>query len=245
MAARSKIEWTHRTWNPVTGCSKVSPGCANCYAERFALRLQKMGNPRYRNGFKVTLHYDLLDLPLRWKKPSMIFVNSMSDLFHEDVPDEFIMKVFEVMNKAHWHIFQVLTKRSKRLLELSPKLNWTPNIWMGVSVELKQYYSRIHDLKRTGAKVKFLSCEPLLGPLPDMPLEGIDWVIVGGESGPNARPIKEEWVLDILQQCRRHGVAFFFKQWGGVHKWKNGREINGKEYNEFPKSARELGILRI
>jgi len=234
LAAITKIEWTERTWNPVTGCTKVSPGCKNCYAERFAIRLQKMNNPRYKNGFKVTLHGDLLDLPLKWRRPSLIFVNSMSDLFHEEVPAEFIAQAFETMQKAHWHIFQILTKRSQRLRKLAPALPWPPNVWVGVSVELKQYYSRIEDLKTVPATVRFLSCEPLLGPLPDLPLEGVHWVIVGGESGPNARPMKLEWVLDIKAQCQRKNIPFFFKQWGGVQKWRNGRLLEGKEYDEYP-----------
>ncbi|MCD6507982.1 phage Gp37/Gp68 family protein [Candidatus Poribacteria bacterium] len=234
MAGRTKIEWTERTWNPVTGCSKISPGCTHCYAERFARRLQRMGNPRYKNGFRVTLHEDLLDLLLRWKKPSMIFVNSMSDLFHKEVPSHFIRRVFETMEKAHWHIFQILTKRSARLKELASSLPWPSNVWMGVSVELPQYYFRIEDLRCVPASVRFLSCEPLLGALPDLPLDGIHWVIVGGKSGPNARPMKPEWVEDIRRQCAKAGIPFFFKQWGGIQKWKNGRKLNGKEYNEFP-----------
>lgn len=245
MAGWTKIEWTERTWNPVTGCTKVSPGCKHCYAERLALRLQKMGNPRYRNGFKVTLHEDLLDLPLRWKRPSLIFVNSMSDLFHEEVPFDFIQRVFKTMERANWHVFQVLTKRSHRLKELAPKLPWPPNVWMGVSVETAKYYERIHHLREVPAAVRFLSCEPLLGPLEHLPLDGIHWVIVGGESGPNARPMKEEWVLSIKDQCERAGVPFFFKQWGGVHKWRNGRKLNGKEYNGMPmKTSPYLPVLR-
>ncbi len=240
MAYLSKIEWTEKTWNPVTGCSKVSPGCRNCYAERIAKRLQKMGNPRYKNGFKVTLHYDLIDTPLQWKKPSIIFVNSMSDLFHEEVPLSFIQRVFKTMEKAHWHIFQVLTKRSKRLKEVAPNLTWAPNIWMGVSVETSKYYYRIRDLLEVPAAVRFLSCEPLLGPLPNLPLEGIHWVIVGGESGPNARPMKEEWVISIKEQCKAAGIPFFFKQWGGVQKWKTGRKLQGREYNEMPSLNRKI-----
>jgi protein gp37 len=237
MAGISKIEWTHRTWNPVTGCSKVSTGCAHCYAERFALRLKEMGNPRYKNGFRLTLHEDLLDLPLRWRIPSLIFVNSMSDLFHEDVPIEFIKSVFNTMVKADWHIFQVLTKRSERLKEIASLLPWSPNIWMGVSVELPRYYFRIDHLREVPAMVRFISCEPLLSELPNLPLEGIHWVIVGGESGPKARPIKPKWVESIRDQCKQKGVAFFFKQWGGIHKWRSGRKLNGKEYNEFPDTS--------
>ena len=234
MAGRTKIEWTERSWNPVTGCSKVSAGCLNCYAERFAIRLQKMGNPRYKNGFEVTLHPDLLGVPLRWRKPSMIFVNSMSDLFHERVPDDFIKEVFHTMAKAHWHIFQILTKRSNRLKKMARVLPWERNIWMGVSVELPDYYYRIEDLQSVPSAVRFVSCEPLLGPLPNMPLDGIGWVIVGGESGPNARPMRLEWVLTIKDQCDRRSIPFFFKQWGGTHKWRNGRKLLGREYNGMP-----------
>jgi protein gp37 len=237
MAGYSEIEWTMRTWNPVTGCTKVSPGCKHCYAERIALRLQKARNPRYRNGFRVTLHEDLLEAPLRWREPSVIFVNSMSDLFHEKVPLLFITRVFETMQKAHRHTFQILTKRSARLRELAPSLPWPPNVWMGISVELSRYYSRIHDLSAVPAAVRFLSCEPLLGALPDLPLDGIHWVIVGGEFGPGARPMKGEWAENIRAQCARAGAAFFLKQWGGVQKWRHGRLLNGREYNEYPVSS--------
>ncbi len=235
MSHYSKIEWTERTWNPVTGCTKVSPGCKHCYAERFARRLQKMGNPRYRNGFTLTLHEDLLELPLQWKKPSMIFVNSMSDLFHEQVPFRFILRAFETMRRADWHVYQILTKRSSRLAELADKLDWPRNIWVGVSVETAKFYERIKHLQAVPAEVRFVSCEPLLGPLDNMPLEGIHWVIVGGESGPRARPMRLRWILSIMEQCRRSNVPFFFKQWGGVHKWRNGRELMGKEFNEMPR----------
>jgi len=193
-----------------------------------------MGNPRYRNGFSLTLHPDLIGLPLRWKKPSLIFVNSMSDLFHEEVPEDFILQVFEVMTKARQHIFQVLTKRSGRLLEIAPKLPWSSNIWVGVSVETPIYYERIAHLQRVPACVRFLSCEPLLSPLNDLPLEGIHWVIVGGESGPGARPLEREWVLGIKQQCEQAGIPFFFKQWGGILKWRNGRQLDGREYLGMP-----------
>jgi protein gp37 len=193
-----------------------------------------MGNLRYRNGFAVTLHPDLLELPLSWKKPSLIFVNSMSDLFHEKVPEEFIQEVFRTMERAHWHIFQVLTKRPERLVEVASKLPWPPNVWMGVSVETARYYSRIHYLQRVPAHIRFLSCEPLLGPLENLPLQGIHWVIVGGESGPGARPLEKEWVLSIKEQCQRAGIPFFFKQWGGVQKWRNGRMLDGHEYNDMP-----------
>lgn len=234
MAGRTKIEWTQRVWNPVTGCSKVSPGCKNCYAERFARRLKNMGNPRYRNGFAVTIHPDLLELPFLWKEPALIFVNSMSDLFHEKVPEEFIRAVFQTMEQAHWHIFQVLTKRAERLWQIAPTLPWPPNVWVGVSVETDRYYCRIHYLQKVPAHIRFVSAEPLLGPLENLPLQGIHWVIVGGESGPRARPFKKEWVLSIRDQCRSAGVPFFFKQWGGTQKWRNGRMLDGQEYNEMP-----------
>jgi protein gp37 len=234
MASRSNIEWTESTWNPLTGCSKVSPGCKHCYAERMALRLQAMGQPNYVNGFKLNMHEHVLELPLHWKKPQMIFVNSMSDLFHENVSLEFIRRVFNVMHQAAWHTFQVLTKRSRRLLELDQEIDWPPNVWMGVSVENKNYAFRIDHLKQTGAHVKFLSLEPLLGPLPNLNLHGIDWVIVGGESGPGARPIEEEWVVSIRDQCLASRVPFFFKQWGGVRKKRNGRMLRGRTWEEMP-----------
>ena len=202
-----------------------------------AYRLQAMGNPNYENAFDLTLQPQMLELPLSWKKPKTIFVNSMSDLFHKDVPDSYIHEVFEVMNTAHWHRYQVLTKRADRLREVSDQLHWSENIWMGVSVESKDYYERIRDLQKTGAQIKFLSLEPLLGPLPRMPLKGIDWVIVGGESGPGARPMDEEWVLEIKRQCRDKGVAFFFKQWGGVNKKRAGRTLQGKTWDEMPRVA--------
>jgi protein gp37 len=234
MAANSSIEWTGATWNPVTGCTKVSPGCKNCYAERLALRLQAMGQPNYANGFKLTLQPHMLTLPLRWKKPRVIFVNSMSDLFHTDVPLDYIARVFEVMQRANWHRFQILTKRSQRLQELSPRLPWQSNIWMGVSVENKDFTFRVDHLRHTAAQIKFLSLEPLLGPLPKLNLRSIDWVIVGGESGPRARYMNPEWVLDIRDQCRDAGVAFFFKQWGGVRKKDTGRILDGKTWDEMP-----------
>ncbi len=236
MATNSHIEWTDATWNPVTGCSKISPGCKHCYAERLAMRLQAMGQRNYRNGFEMTLQPQMLDLPLRWKSPKRVFVNSMSDLFHQDVPLSYIKEVFSVMRRAHWHQYQVLTKRSERLLELSPDLEWAPQIWMGVSVESEEYLDRIHDLRRTGAKVKFLSLEPLLGPLRRMKLNGIGWVIVGGESGPGARPADPAWVTDIRDQCMSAGVAFFFKQWGGVQKKRTGRDLEGRTWDEMPQA---------
>lgn len=240
MAQKSSIEWTESTWNPVTGCTKLSAGCQNCYAERMAKRLKAMGSPNYVNGFEVTLHPNSLTLPLKWKKPQMIFVNSMSDLFHDRVPLEFILQVFEVMRQASQHQFQVLTKRSKRLVKLSKKLPWAPNILMGVSVENSDYTSRIDDLVKTGAMTKFLSLEPLLGPLPNLRLTGIDWVIVGGESGPGSRPMDPEWVIDIRNQCTTTGIPFFFKQWGGFHKKKAGRTLDGRTWDEVPKNLRRL-----
>ncbi|GIV10276.1 MAG: hypothetical protein KatS3mg019_2367 [Fimbriimonadales bacterium] len=231
---RSRIEWTEATWNPVTGCTKVSQGCKNCYAERLAKRLQHMGVERYARGFRLMLHEDLIDLPRRWKRPLMIFVNSMSDLFHEQVPEEFIQRIFRTMNECSWHIFQVLTKRSGRLRELATRLEWSENIWMGVSVENEHVLHRVADLQAVPAKVRFLSCEPLLGSLPNLPLEGIHWVIVGGESGPRARPMEASWVREIRDQCLEAGVAFFFKQWGGVRKDLTGRELDGRTYDEMP-----------
>jgi protein gp37 len=236
MAINSAIEWTGSTWNPLTGCTKVSPGCKHCYAERMARRLQAMGQPNYANGFKLTLHENTLELPPQWKKPQTIFVNSMSDLFHKDVPLAFVERVFDVMRRASWHQFQVLTKRSERLAELSPRLVWAPNIWMGVSVEFEKYTYRIDHLRQTGALVKFLSLEPLLGPIPMLDLEKINWVIVGGESGPRARPVDRDWVIDIRNQCRRAEVPFFFKQWGGFNKKKNGRMLEGRTWDEIPNS---------
>jgi protein gp37 len=232
--SQSKIEWTEKTWNPTTGCSKISPGCANCYAETLSNRLKAMGVEKYKNGFELTVHPLEIEKPYNWKKPSMIFVNSMSDLFHEDIPFRIIKKIFEVMNKCDRHVFQVLTKREGRLLELNERLNWSPNIWMGVSVEDENHISRIDFLRKTDSCVKFISFEPLLEPIQNLNLQNINWVIVGGESGPKARPIRKRWVIDILDQCRKYNVKFFFKQWGGVDKKKNGRELNGKIFNEFP-----------
>ena len=234
MSSNSKIEWTGATWNPLTGCTKLSPGCRNCYAERLSRRLQAMGQEQYRNGFQLTLHTTMLDAPLQWRKPRTVFVNSMSDLFHEAVPDDFIRSVFDVMRRASWHRFQVLTKRASRLASLAPTLEWSPNIWMGVSVETEAYVHRIGDLLRAPACVRFLSLEPLLGPLPNLPLQGVDWVIVGGESGPSARPMDESWVVDIRQQCSQASIPFFFKQWGGVNKKKRGRLLDGRTWDEMP-----------
>jgi protein gp37 len=241
MATNSHIEWTDATWNPVTGCTKISPGCKHCYAERLSKRLKAMGQANYRNGFKVTLQPQMLELPLHWKSPKRIFVNSMSDLFHESVPTEYINQVFDVMGRADWHQYQVLTKRSERVLELSKKLKWAPQIWMGVSVENEEYTNRIDDLRRCAAHVKFLSLEPLLGPLQKLNLKGIDWAIVGGESGPGARPIDPQWVTGIRDQCVKAGVPFFFKQWGGVQKKRTGRMLEGRTWDEMPEA--ELAVL--
>lgn len=231
----TKIEWTESTWNPVTGCTKVSPGCLNCYAERMTRRLQAMGQPNYKHGFNVAVHSRSLQQPLALKKPQMIFVNSMSDLFHDKVPAEFILRVFDVMDKAFWHTYQILTKRADRLIEMDALIDWPDNVWMGVSVEASEYKNRIETLKRCGAKVKFLSCEPLLGSLGKLDLKGIDWVIAGGESGPGARPVDPEWVEEIRDQCLKAKVPFFFKQWGGFNKKKAGRLLDGKVWDQMPK----------
>lgn len=222
------------TWNPVTGCTKVSQGCKHCYAERMARRLEAMGVERYRNGFRVTLHPDAVELPRQWRQPRLVFVNSMSDLFHEDVPLAYIQRVFATMRDCPHHTFQVLTKRGERLAEAAPHLQWPRNVWMGVSVEDARVVSRVRQLQEVPAAVRFLSLEPLIGPLDELPLEGIHWVIVGGESGPHARPMRKEWVTSIFRQCRAARVPFFFKQWGGVRKDLTGRELNGRTYNEMP-----------
>jgi protein gp37 len=240
MATKSSIEWTESTWNPVTGCNKISSGCKNCYAERLAKRLKAMGQPNYKNGFRLTLQPQMLELPLSWKKPQTIFVNSMSDLFHKNVPLKYIQQVFDVMKRAHWHRFQVLTKRSERLAELSSYLEWSPNIWMGVSVESQKYVYRIDDLRQTNAKIKFLSLEPLIGSLKNLELSDIDWAIVGGESGYGARPIEEDWVIEIRNQCQKAGVAFFFKQWGGVNKKKTGRLLENRTWDEMPEEKAQI-----
>jgi protein gp37 len=234
MALSSSIEWTESTWNPITGCTKISSGCTNCYAERMALRLKAMGNLNYSNGFNLTLHENALELPLKWKKPQTIFVNSMSDLFHQDVPEEFILRVFNIMGQANWHNYQILTKRAERLEEIGARLPWRPNIWMGVTVEAQDYTYRIQHLQNTAASIKFLSIEPLLTPIKNLSLDNIDWVIVGGESGPKARPMQKSWVVDIRNQCQESEVPFFFKQWGGVNKKKAGRELNGRTWDEMP-----------
>jgi len=243
MALKSGIEWTQSTWNPVTGCTKISEGCRNCYAERMAKRLQAMGQANYRNGFQLACHPEVLSLPLRWKKPQVVFVNSMSDLFHEDVPLDFIQRVFATMRQARQHTFQVLTKRAGRLAELSPQLDWTENVWMGVTVESSAYKDRIDDLRSTTACVKFLSMEPLLDDAGDLDLTSIDWVIAGGESGPGARPMRVEWVRGIRDQCLAQNVPFFFKQWGGVRKKKAGRLLDGRTWDEMPELAVRLTVL--
>lgn len=242
MAANSNIEWTEHTWNPVTGCVKISQGCKHCYAERMAKRLKAMGAKRYRDGFAPTLHHDLIELPLRWRKPRLIFVNSMSDLFQEDVPESFIQAVFETMRATPQHTYQVLTKRSERLRELGRTLQWPTNVWMGVSVEDARVASRVEDLAAVPAKVRFLSCEPLIGPLHGLPLHRIDWVIVGGESGPGSRPMQRAWVESIRQQCRAASVPFFFKQWGGVRKDLTGRQLNGRTYDEMPRRVIPIAV---
>ncbi len=244
MANSSHIEWTDATWNPVTGCTKISPGCKHCYAERMSRRLQAMGQDNYANGFRLTLQPQMLQLPLTWRRSRRIFVNSMSDLFHDDVPLEYIQRVFDVMGNASWHQYQVLTKRSRRLAKLDRVLNWHPSIWMGVSVENERYTYRIDDLRGTGAQVKFLSLEPLLGPLRNLDLSGIDWVIVGGESGPNARSMNPTWVQEIRDQCIASGVAFFFKQWGGVFKKRTGRLLDDRTWDEMPENCGALNPRR-
>lgn len=232
--AQTKIEWTELTWNPTTGCNKVSQGCKFCYAEVMARRLKAMGLEKYRNGFELTLHEDALKTPYTWKQPKIVFVNSMSDLFHKDIPLEFIQRVFKVMNDNPQHVFQVLTKRADILFKYHKELEWSHNIWMGVSVEDSKSLNRINYLRRTRAKVKFLSCEPLIGPLTDLNLKKIDWVIVGGESGRRPRPMKPEWVFEIHNKCIKENVPFFFKQWGGTNKKKTGRVLKGRTYSEMP-----------
>jgi protein gp37 len=232
--AQSSIEWTEMTWNPTTGCSKISAGCKYCYAEVMSRRLQAMGLEKYKDGFKIAIHEDALNIPYTWKGSKLVFVNSMSDLFHPEIPVEFIERVFKVMNDTPQHTYQVLTKRAERLFELHHRLKWTKNIWMGVSVEDSRVTDRIDFLRETNAAIKFLSCEPLIGPLRNLNLTNIDWVIVGGESGRKARLINESWVWDIMQQAREAGIAFFFKQWGGTNKKKAGRDLGGKTYSEMP-----------
>lgn len=230
----SKIEWTEVTWNPITGCSKISDGCINCYAAAFAKRLKAMGNIRYKNGFQPTVHEDLIDLPFQWKTPKRVFVNSMSDIFHEQIPDKYILQIFETMNQCQQHEFQVLTKRPERLSSLNDKIVWTDNIWMGVTIESDKYLNRADMLRNCGARIKFISAEPLLSRLNNLNLTDIDWLIVGGESGPHCRPIKKEWVEELLDLAKDNNTAFFFKQWGGFNKKKNGKLINGKIYQDYP-----------
>jgi len=237
--AVSKIEWTDCTWNPVTGCTKISPGCDNCYAERMAKRLKAMGQPKYAREFDVVTHEGCLADPLEWTRPHIIFVNSMSDLFHKHVPLEFIQRVFETMREADQHIFQVLTKRSGRMAQLSRSIDWPDNAWAGVSIENQDYTFRLDDLREVDAAVRFVSFEPLIGPITEVDLTGIDWVIVGGESGPGARPMKREWVLGLKDACESVGVPFFFKQWGGTNKKKAGRELLGKTWDGVPRAAEQ------
>ncbi len=245
MAENSNIEWTDATWNPTTGCDKVSPGCKNCYAERMAIRLKAMGQERYRDGFDLTLQDDVVTLPLRWRKPRLIFVNSMSDLFHEAVPADFIRRCFDVMNEADQHIYQILTKRPERALDVAGKLPWAENIWLGTSVESERYTGRVETLQQVPSHVRFISVEPLLGRIVGLPLGLIDWVIVGGESGPNARPMEPEWVRILRDQCVAAQVPFFFKQWGafgadGIRRSKkaNGREIDGRPWDQLPEGVK-------
>lgn len=240
--AQSSIEWTEMTWNPTTGCTKISSGCKFCYAEIMSKRLKAMGVEKYKDAFKVKTHPDQLNIPYTWKSSKIVFVNSMSDLFHKDIPLDFIKQVFKVMNDNPNHVFQVLTKRAERLFEVHKELKWTHNIWMGVSVENESVIDRIDFLRKTKARVKFLSCEPLIGPLPNLNLKKIDWVIVGGESGHRPRPMVADWVLDIQEQCEKLNVAFFFKQWGGRNKKANGRLLNGKTYDEMPEQQLQTSV---
>lgn len=228
------IEWTEVTWNPVTGCSKVSPGCLNCYAERMAKRLQAMGQPNYRDGFAVRTHEHMLEVPFSWMKPRMVFVNSMGDLFHEEVPIDFVKRVFEVMERTPRHTYQLLTKRAERLGEIASLLPWPNNVWTGVTVEDNLRLSRVERLREIPAAVRFLSVEPLLGPLSDLDLTGVDWVIVGGESGPGARPVRQEWVCSVRDACVNASVPFFFKQWGGTRKKAAGRMLEGRTWSQVP-----------
>ncbi|MCU0250852.1 MAG: phage Gp37/Gp68 family protein [Vicinamibacterales bacterium] len=235
--AKSAIEWTESTWNPVTGCTKISPGCKHCYAERMANRLHAMGQPNYRRGFELSLHDHVIELPLTWKTPQTVFVNSMSDLFHEAVPARFLIRVFDVMHRASWHTFQILTKRAERLEELAGRLEWPQNVWMGVSVETRKYLYRLDHLRRTPAKIRFASFEPLLEGLGTVNLDGIHWTIVGGESGPGARPMEKAWGIELRDQCVAAGVPFFFKQWGGTNKKKAGRLLDGRTWDQLPRAS--------
>ncbi|HEY8810480.1 MAG TPA: phage Gp37/Gp68 family protein [Solirubrobacterales bacterium] len=234
MADQSAIEWTEATWNPVTGCDQVSPGCAHCYAKTFAERWTGIPGHPYEQGFRLRLWPERLQHPLKWKRPRRIFVNSMSDLFHECVPDEFVADVFEVMERADHHVFQILTKREERLLDLAPDLPWPSNVWMGVSIENRRFVHRADALREVPAEVRFISAEPLLGPLDGLDLDGIDWLIAGGESGPGHRRVDEDWLLTLRDRCREENVAFFFKQWGGHRPKSNGRELDGRTWDEYP-----------
>jgi protein gp37 len=241
MADGSSIEWTEATWNPVTGCDQVSPGCAHCYAKTFAERWRGVPGHPYEQGFALRLWPERLEQPLRWRRPRMIFVNSMSDLFHEDIPEEFIHEVFDVMRQADWHTFQVLTKRHERLVDLSSALDWPPNVWMGVSIENRRFIHRADYLREVPAAIRFISAEPLLGPLEGLGLSDIDWLIAGGESGPGHRPVREEWLLDLRDRCAVENVAFFFKQWGGRHPKSGGRELSGRAWDEMPQLEMRTG----
>ena len=234
MPDNTAIEWTEATWNPVTGCSKVSPGCAHCYAEAFAERFRGVAGHPYEQGFDLKLWPSRLEVPHRWARPRMIFVNSMSDLFHEAIPFEFVEQVFERMVRAHWHTFQILTKRHERLAQLAPRLPWPHNVWMGVSIENRRFVHRADFLRMVPSAVRFISAEPLLGPLDGLSLEGIDWLIAGGESGHRRRPVRAEWILDLRDRCRREDVAFFFKQWGGRHPKTGGRLLEDEEWSDMP-----------
>lgn len=249
--AESTIEWTEVTWNPVTGCKKISPGCKFCYAEVMSRRLKSMGVEKYNDGFQIRVHPTSLNIPFTWKKSKVVFVNSMSDLFHDEIPDDFILSVFAVMNQTPQHTYQVLTKRSDRLLKIADKIDWTPNIWMGVSVENQDYVFRANDLVQTGAKVKFLSVEPLLGPVHLLPIKKLDWIIVGGESGHKARRLELSWIIPLRDMCIKHDVPFFFKQWGKPkfnsdiedptidknhpHHAKGGCQLEGQIYRAMPR----------
>jgi len=250
VADKSRIEWTDATWNPTTGCTKVSAGCKNCYAEKLALRLQRMGSRNYRNGFRLTLHPHMLPLPLHWKAPRRIFVNSMSDLFHPDVPDDYLDQVFEVMEQADWHVFQILTKRPERMAGYTSRRYAAPNpppthLWFGTSVEDERVIHRLDALRAVPAATRFLSCEPLIGPLHELDLSGVAWVIVGGESGRRRRPIDPAWVRDIRRQCRSARVAFFFKQWGGAVSKSGGRTLDGRTYDELPGRIARRSVKRV
>ncbi len=245
MSAVSEIEWTDATWNPVTGCTKVSQGCKHCYALRWAERFRGVRGHPFEQGFDLKIWPERLELPLGWREPRRIFVNSMSDLYHPGVPDDYVRQVFSTMNRAGWHTFQILTKRAERLAKLGPSLPWTPNIWQGVSVEDEHVVDRIDFLRRVPAAVRFLSLEPLIGPLENLNLKGIHWVIVGGESGPGARPMQKGWVRSIRAQCRRQAVPFFFKQWGGVQKGKHGRTLDGKTWDQFPRDRAVAGTIAV